>query len=100
MATNRERLARKCTVKRGRSLVNDELQARLKQIKNILRKATEECSQEELNILRESPEMVEEIERRAVKQALAKNRIKEVVFLWFFEYFRKLSYVITLVLCC
>ncbi len=80
MATSRERLARKCTAKRGRSLVNDELQARLKQIKTILRKETDECSQEELNILRESPEMVQEIERRAVKQANVKARVKEVRF--------------------
>ncbi|CAB4020090.1 NAD-dependent deacetylase sirtuin-7 [Paramuricea clavata] len=78
MATRGERLARKCTAKRGRSLVNDELQARLKQIKTILQKTTEECNQEELNILRESPEMVREIERRAVKQATAKARIREV----------------------
>ncbi|XP_028415928.1 NAD-dependent protein deacetylase sirtuin-7-like [Dendronephthya gigantea] len=78
MATSREGLTRKCTVKRGSSLVNDELQARLKQIKSILQKGTDECSQEELNILRESPEMVQEIERRAIKQANAKARKIEV----------------------
>ena len=88
MATNRDRLARKCTAKRGHSLINDEVQARLKQVKTILQKDTEECSQEELNILRESPEMVREIERRAVKQATAKARMKEVVcifVLWNYE---------------
>lgn len=78
METKRERLKRKCTAKRGRSLVNEELQARLKQVKTILQKEPKECSQEELNILRESPEMVGEVERRAVKQATAKARIKEV----------------------
>lgn len=94
MATRGERLARKCTAKRGRSLVNDELQARLKQIKTILQKTTEDCNQEELNILRESPEMVREIERRAVKQATVKARIKEVVPFAFFKYFWKGLYVI------
>ena len=79
MATNREDLARKCSAKRRFSFVNNEVQARLKQIKSILQKGTEKCSQEELNILQESPEMVQEIERRAIKQANAKARIKEVV---------------------
>ena len=89
MATSREGLTRKCTVKRGSSLVNDELQARLKQIKTILQKGTDECSQEELNILRESPEMVQEIERRAIKQANAKARKIEVDMVAFPNYFEK-----------
>ena len=80
MATNREDLARKCSAKRRFSFVNDEVQARLKQIKSILQKGTEKCSEEELDILRQSPEMVKEIERRAAKQANAKARVKEVVF--------------------
>ena len=79
MATNREDLARKCSAKRRFSFVNDEVQARLKQIKSILQKGTEKCSEEELDILRQSPEMVKEIERRAAKQANAKARVKEVV---------------------
>lgn len=78
MASGRERLSRKCSVKRGRSLINDELQARFKQIKKILQKRPEDCSQEELNALGESPEMVVEVKKRALRRDNVKARMAEV----------------------
>ena len=78
MATRRETLARKCNEKSGHVLVNEEIQARLKQIKRIIQKGTDKRDEEELKILRESPEMVNEVERRAARQASARERKMEV----------------------
>ncbi|XP_070579727.1 NAD-dependent protein deacetylase sirtuin-7-like [Ptychodera flava] len=56
----------------------NELKTRIRQIGQILKKSQEERTDDELVILKESPDIVEEIERRARLRDLAKRKLQEV----------------------
>ncbi|XP_067673423.1 uncharacterized protein [Haliotis asinina] len=71
------RKARKCKFLRQVS-AKDEIHARFKQIRDILKKSEEERTSEETNILKESPEVVKAVQKRDKIQHAQKQRELEI----------------------
>lgn len=60
------------------SFVNARVKERFSQIKHILKKDTLERTSEESDVLKNSQDVVDEIKKRARRQELAKERVREV----------------------
>ncbi|XP_071106433.1 uncharacterized protein [Haliotis cracherodii] len=71
------RKARKCKFLRQVS-AKDEIHARFKQIRDILKKAEDERTNEETSILKESPEVVKAVQKREKIQHAQKQRELEI----------------------
>ena len=69
---------RRKTEFRTQSFVNARIKERFNQIRLILKKDTLERTSEESDVLKDSQDVVDEIKKRARKQELVKERVKEV----------------------